>query len=219
MTRLRLAALAAALTLCLGACQAGQASFDPNGPCTTDGRAPGGYPDLEARLPPSLGGIEPAGASASAGADVAPTTVDSGRNCTEDALSTLSTHGVTELRFAGATWDQGGGDGTVSAFFTTPTGQPALEAAWMEEFYETGARASGKTENIEISRPTIGPAGEVYRLDTLNELSLQSLVVWPAEGGVRVVIVATRVAPDASRAEHDAALELAVEQSVTRTEP
>jgi len=150
---------------------------------------------------------------------VLPTTVDSGRSCSAKALSTLASHGLSELRFAGATWDQGGGDGTVSAFFTTPPGQPALQAAWMEEFYETGARASTKTENITITRPTIGPAGEVFRLDTINDLSYQTIVVWPATDGVRVVILATRVDPNASKPAHDAAVELAVTQSATLAQP
>lgn len=202
----------------LSGCGGPASSFTPDGPCVTDGRMPGAYPDLEARLPQSLGGIGPANGTGSATADVQPTTVDSGRSCTQSALGSLWSHDIRELRYAGATWDAGNGDGTVSAFFTTPPGQPPLEAAWMEEFYESGARATSKTENIEISRPTIDPAGEVFRLDTLNDLSLQTVVVWPAKDGIRVVIVATRVSPDASRRAHDDAVAIAVAQSVTRTQ-
>lgn len=202
----------------LAGCGGPEASFTPDGPCAADGRGSGVYPDLEARLPPSLGGIGPANGPGSATADVLPTTVDSGRSCSQSALGSIWSHDVRELRYAGATWDAGNGDGTVSAFFTTPPGQPALEAAWMEEFYESGARATGKTENIEITRPNIDPAGAVFRLDTLNDLSLQTVVVWPAKDGIRVVIVATRVSPDASRQEHDKAVAIAVAQSVTRTQ-
>jgi len=189
------------------------ASFQAEGDCLADGRAPGTYPDLEAKLPRSLGGIGPANATGSATADVAPTTVDSGRSCSEPKLATLWSHAVRDLRFAGATWDRGNGEGIVSAFFTTPPGQPALEAAWMEEFYQSGAEASTKTENIEITRPSMGPAGVVFRLDTLNDLSLQSVVVWPAEDGVRVVIVATRVAPGADREAHETVVQVAVDGS------
>jgi hypothetical protein len=174
---------------------------------------------LEARLPPTLGGIGPANGPGGATDDLYPTTVDSGRSCTESALGSLWSHSVRELRFAGATWDAGNGEGTVSALFTTPSGQPSLDAAWMEEFYESGARATSKTENIVITRPTIDPAGAVFRLDTLNDLSLQTVVVWPAKDGIRVVIVATRVSPDASRQDHDDAVAIAVAQSVTRTQP
>ena len=215
---MRRALLGLLLALAAIGCQP-SASFQPEGECVADGRAAGTYPDLEAKLPPALGGIGPANGTGSATEDLAPTTVDSGRSCTEKSLATLWGHGVRDLRFAGATWDDGDGGGTVSAFFTTPSGQPRLEPAWMEEFYETGAKSSTKTENIEIDRPSYEAAGEVFRLTTLNDLSLQTLVVWPAPDGVRVVIVATRVSPDASRSDHDALVAIAVEQSVTRTQP
>jgi hypothetical protein len=218
VTRAPLGLALAAVALFAG-CGASSSSFDPSEPCTADGRAAGAYPDLEAKLPPSLGGIGPANGAGSATADLLPTSLDSGRSCTESALASLWSHGVRELRYAGATWDSGNGDGTVSAFFTTPSGQPVLESAWMEEFYESGAKASSKTENIEITRPTIDPAGAVFRLDTLNDLSLQTVVVWPAKDGIRVVIVATRVSPDASRQDHDNWVAIAVAQSVTRTQP
>ena len=213
-------AIAIAVALVAASCGSSQASFDPAGPCVTDGRAPGAYPELQAKLPPSLGGIGPATGTGSASADLFPTTVDSGRTCTEAGLGPLWANGVRELRFAGATWDYGGGDATVSAYFTTPAGQPALQPAWMEAFYEVGARASSKTENLVFTRPTIEPAGAVWRVDALNDLSFQTVVVWPAiDGGVRVVIVATRVEPDASRLGHDAAVEVAVSQSTSRTQP
>ncbi len=53
------------------------ASFDPASACTTDGRMPGAYPELEALLPAAYEGK-------------APSTVDSGRNCTPAALGTLA---------------------------------------------------------------------------------------------------------------------------------
>jgi hypothetical protein len=207
------------LAMLVAGCGTGQASFDPSGPCDADGRARGAYPELEAKLPPSLGGVGPESGVGSATADLLPTTVDSGRTCTESGLGPLWAHGVRELRYAGATWDHGGGDAIVSAYFTTPTGQPPLEPDWMEAFYEAGARASSKTENLVFSQPVIEPAGIVWRLDTLNDLSFQTVVVWPAAGGVRVLIAATRVGPDASRLDHDASVELAVSQSTSRTAP
>ncbi|HUQ44978.1 MAG TPA: hypothetical protein VM451_11310 [Candidatus Limnocylindria bacterium] len=219
-TRALAIATSLAMTVLAAGCGTSQASFDPAGPCTTDGRAPGAYPDLQAKLPTALGGVGPATGTGSATADLKPTTVDSGRTCTQAALGPLWAHGVRELRFAGATWDYGSGDATVSAYFATPAGQPTLDPKWMEEFYEVGARASSKTENLVFTTPTIEPAGEVWRLDTLNDLSFQTVVVWSAtDGGVRVAIVATRVEPDASRRGHDAAVELAVSQSTSRTQP
>jgi hypothetical protein len=212
-------ALALVASLAIAGCAEPAASFSGEGPCTVDGRAPGGYPDLEARLPPSLGGIGPDGGTGGATADVTPTTVDSGRNCTQQVLGTLWNHGVRELRFAGAIWDTGGGEGVVSALFITPPGQPALEGAWLEEFYEASARASSKAENITITRPAIDPAGEVFRIDALNDLSLQTVVVWPDGDIVRVAHIATNVQPGADRAGHEGTVQLVVSQSASRTAP
>jgi hypothetical protein len=163
-----------------------------------DGRGPGVYPELEQMLPPDLG-------------EVGATTVDSGRSCSDARLSTLKAHGVTDLRYAGATWTPEGGSTTVIAVFTTPSGGPPLESAWLAEFYEQGARASTKTENIEIGQPTYDQAGEVYQLNTLNDLSFQSVVVWPGEGFVHVVIVGTQLEPGGeTRADHDNSVRIAV---------
>ena len=63
-------------------------SFDPTGPCTADGSAPGAYPDLEARVPTTY-------------RDAAPETLDSGRNCSAESLGSLADAGFDEVRFAG----------------------------------------------------------------------------------------------------------------------
>ena len=171
-------------------CGGTAATFDPASPCGIDGRAAGAYPDLEARLPGALDGA-------------APTSVDSGRNCSDAALGSLVEHQAAGIRFAGATWDLGGGRGVSSAIFELA--ERDLPAAWMAEFYETGARTAKRTGNIETSRPAIeGIAGAAYRLDTLNDLSLQTVVSWQDGGAVRAVLVASPVSPDASRADHDA---------------
>lgn len=186
----------AALAWALVACGNPGASVDFSGACVADGRAPGAYPELE-RAVPLRSHATPAGALE----PIPPTTLDSGRNCTDRALGTLRSHGVTEVRYAGATWDDGGGNAIVRALLTSPSGP--LEATWVEEFYEAGARAGRKTDNIETSRPNLGQESPVYRLDTLNDLSFQTVVVWPDPSGVQVVIVTTTVTPGASRAEHD----------------
>jgi hypothetical protein len=193
------AVLALAFVLCAAACQpSAGASFQPEGACAIDGRGPGIYPSLEQLLP---GGLGEEGA----------TSVDSGRSCSDQRLSTLKAHGVIDLRYAGATWTPEGGSSTVIAVFTTPPGSPPLQPAWMAEFDETGARASTKTENIEIGHPTYDQAGVVYQLNTLNDLSFQSVVVWPGDGVVHVVIVATQLEPGGeTRADHDVAVRNAV---------
>ena len=186
--------VAAALVGMLGGCRA---SASPAPGACVDARAPGTNRALEARLPARL-------------ADAAPTTVDSGANCSADALTTLSAHGVTELDFAGATWDAGSGVATSIAVLALPA-HAALPVAWVEEFYETGARAGKKTDNVAAARPTFPDVGSVYRLDALNDLSFQTVVVWPDGPIVRVVIVASPVNPSASRAEHDSRVEAAVQ--------
>ena len=191
------------------ACGGTNATFDPAGPCVVDGRVAGAYPALEALLPGELGGD-------------APTSVDSGRNCTPGALDSLVSHDVRALTFAGATWDLGSGDGVTSVVFALPvaTGESAasLPAAWIAEFYEIGARTAKRTENIETSRPAFQGTGEAWRLDALNGLSLQSVITWQDGDVVRTVLVATTVAPDASREAHEALLDEAIQATVTASE-
>lgn len=192
--------LASALVAVLVAACGPTATFDPAGACVVDGRLAGAYPELEALVPHDLDGV-------------APTSLDSGRSCGDRALGTLAEQGVTEIRYAGAVWDEGNGAGTSIAILARPTDDDAwasLPVAWVEAFYEAGAQASSKTSNIETSRPTMGDAGTVWRLDTLNDLSQQAVVVRPLGEFVQVVLVATRVDPGASLAEHERRVELAV---------
>lgn len=190
-----------AIALLVAACGAagGSPSAASSG-CVADVKAAGTYPSLEALLPQQLDGH-------------GPDLVDSGANCTAGALGTYTTHEISELRFAGATWEGSNGDGTVIALMSTPTGQPALQTAWVEEFYTAGAQNASHTENITTTRPSMPGAGPVFRLEALNNLSLQTVVVWPAGPAgpyTWVVIVATTVDPSASRALHDQRVEAAV---------
>ena len=193
----RLGNLLLATVLVVG-CAAPAATFTPNGPCVADGRAAGSYPELELLVPRALGEDAAVG-------------VDSGRSCTVAALGTYASHGITELRFAGATWDEGEGDATAIAIVTTPGSGPALNTTWVEEFYTAGALNGKHTENTKTSRPTMTGVGAVFRLETLNDLSQQTVVIWPGGSVVHVVIVATRVTPDASLTEHERRVAVAVE--------
>jgi hypothetical protein len=185
----------------VAACDPG-ASFTTAGACLVDGRASGAYPELEALIPTSLGGQ-------------APTTLDSGRNCSDKALGTLVAHGVHELRFAGATWDRSGGAGTSIAVLALPT--EGLPVAWIEEFYEVGAQTASKTDHVTPSRPTFPGVGSTFRVDVLNDLSFQSIVVWPDGPRARVVIVASPVSPSASMADHEAQVTAAMATAATFT--
>jgi hypothetical protein len=184
-------ALSVALGIGLAACGS---EFAATSACPEEPRAAGRLPDLELLLPTALAGR-------------APSTVDSGWNCLPTTLGSYAAHGVTRLEFAGATWDAGDGDGAVTAVFQAATTDSQLQAAWGEEFYELGARASRGVENVETSRAVIevpGGVRDIWRLDALNNLSLQTIIVWSHGEHVHVVLVASTVEPGASRDAHEA---------------
>lgn len=171
----------------LGACGSGSlyTSFDPTAPCAADGRFPGAYPALEARLPTAFQGKQP-------------DTVDSGRNCSTTELGTLAGHGLHEVRYAGASWFLSGNAGITLAVFQGD----GLTAEWLGEWYEAAARAASNTRQIDPTRPMVA-GRQGYRLDTINGDSLQSVIDWPSPGGDLVFVV---VAADAPAATIDAAL-------------
>jgi len=181
--------LAISLALGLGLAACGS-EFPATSACPEEPRAAGTLPDLERLLPLDLSGQ-------------APTTTDSGWNCLPTTLGSYAAHGVTRLEFGGATWDAGNGDGAVAAVFQAAPTDPQLQTAWVEEFYELSARASRGVENVETSRPQMDGPGDVWRLDALSNLSLQTIVVWPHGAHVHVVLVASTVEPGASRDAHE----------------
>jgi hypothetical protein len=188
-----IAALIAGLVGCVGA------GFDPSGPCATDGRVPGAYPDLEAVVQASFRGR-------------AADRLDSGRNCTPKALATLVTHGVSELRFAGANWDLGSSSGLTLAIFEAPR----LDAAWVAEFYEAGARTAKRTESVEVRSVAIPDGSLGSRIDALNGESYQSVIVWPDGNRVRVALIASFIRAVETKAEHDAVVDEALAAATTR---
>jgi hypothetical protein len=176
--RIRLVLLPVIVALAVGACGGSRipvVSFDPSSPCTTDGREPGAYPELEALLPTAYQGK-------------GPTNVDSGRNCTRDALGSLASAGIAGVRFAGATWSLGGTTGLTVAVFVAD----GLTPAEMIDFYSTGATGSSKTEKMQTSDITVGGrAGR--RLDVLqSDGAGHTIVAWaPAQPGRVNVLFAT----------------------------
>ena len=178
--------LALALAVLLLGCSSSAASFDPASACTSDGRFSGAFPDLESLVPRTLAGR-------------AADRLDSGRSCTDAALGTLKLRGVAELRFAGGLWEQGKSSGTTLVVFGSPA---PLEAGWIAEFYEAGARAGKNTDRIDMAPLNVeGSAG--YRLDTLNDDSYQTVVVWPRDGHVVAALVASSVREVATREAHE----------------
>ncbi|HEX5823235.1 MAG TPA: hypothetical protein VFY18_02140 [Candidatus Limnocylindrales bacterium] len=179
-------AISAILMLILGACGP---AFDPTGPCTTDGAAPGAYPALEAAVPATFRGSPPK-------------QLDSGRTCTAAGLSTLAGHGVAELRFAGATWETGTDSGVSLAVFLNASG-PALERNWLVEFYETGARAGRNVQSVDTSDYSLGGDMAARRIDVLNGESFQTVVVWSREDRIVVALVADFIREIQTREAHD----------------
>ncbi len=192
MSRRPVAALAllVAVVFAASACGAARnlvASFDPASACTTNGRMPGAYPDLEALLATSYDGKPPA-------------SVDSGRSCTADALGTLAAHGIVGVRFAGATWSLGASAGLTLAIFDG-TG---LDAVTMLEFYETPARSASHTDTLTDTDTTVG-GRPAKRLDVLNNDGTgQTIVTWPSSSPGRILVL---LASDLGDAKVAAALE------------
>jgi len=180
--RARAALAVCLLLLVVPACS--KAAFDPSGPCTTDGRAAGAFPDLEALVPRSLDGRPP-------------DTVDSGRNCSAAKLSTLAGHGVKELKFAGSTWSSGPDAGTSIAVFSAPK----LQADWVHEFFLTGAENASTTETVDESKPAVN-GRPAFRIDALNGESYQTVIDWQDGDRVRVVLVASFIR-DMSKEQHE----------------
>jgi hypothetical protein len=172
--------LAVALSALLAACSGGTPpSFDPTGPCTTDGRMPGAYPDLEALVPRTYRGAPPQ-------------TLDSGRNCTVTNLGALASLGISEVRFAGGTWTFGGERAVVLAVFKTK----GLDAEALAAFYAQSAAAAARTQIDAQTAPVIaGRPGR--RLDTTTSGRTQTVVVWPAAAKDVVDVIISNDLPDA----------------------
>jgi len=168
-----------AVALSAAACSGGPPpSFDPTGDCTTDGRAPGAYPDLEALVPTKYQGV-------------APGTLDSGRNCTVTNLGSLARLGIKEVRFAGGTWSFGAERAAVLAVFRTH----GLTADYLAAFYNESARGAARTKILGASEPMIaGRPG--HRLDTMTGERLQTVVVWPSAEPDVINVVISNDLPD-----------------------
>lgn len=172
------AALLAVVLAIAGCAGPSAASFDPTGPCVTDGSAPGAYPDLEALIPTTYEGQ-------------APETLDSGRNCTAENLGALAELGVEEVRFAGGTWAFGGRRAAALVVFSAP----GLTAEDIAVFYRNSATTANRTVVTATSTPELaGRPG--FRLDTETGERIQTVLAWPAAAPDRVNVVLSTDLPD-----------------------
>lgn len=191
----RLAVVAAFLTTIMAAgCGRPPVSFDPAAPCKQDARQPGAYPDLEALIPGSFQGKQPA-------------LLDSGRNCTPASLGTLAGAGLTEIHFAGGLWETGRRSGVTLAVLRAP----GLTVQQAFDFYVAGAQAARRTESIETTVLETASGRDIRSLTTLNGESFQTIQVQEADepGLVRVVLVGSDVRENDTRAGHDATVRAA----------
>jgi hypothetical protein len=159
-------------------CSEAAASFDPTGPCTADGSAPGAYPELEARIPGTYRGEPPA-------------LLDSGRNCSDEKLGSLA-EAVDEVRFAGGTWTFGSQRAVVLAVFSAQ----GLTVDALASFYGDSARTTARVEVLAESNPSIA-GREGWRLDTKRVERLQTVVVWPSAEPDVINVVVTNDFPEA----------------------
>jgi hypothetical protein len=128
-----------------------------------------------------------------------PDRLDSGRNCTDEALGTLAEHDVEEVRYAGATWDLGSSSGVTMAVFEAD----GLQAEWVAEFYEAGVRAAGRVDEVTVAPMALGDV-QARRIDVLNGESFQTVVVAPGDADrVRIVLVASSIREIQTRAAHE----------------
>jgi hypothetical protein len=174
----RIALLMAVVLLLAGCTGATTASFDPTGPCSGDGSAPGAYPELEALVPASFEARPP-------------DRLDSGRNCTAENLATLADEGIEEVRFAGGTWEFGSDIAAVLAVFAAD----GLTVDAMADWWEATARDSSRTQILNAAEVEMYGLA-VRRLDTKTGERLQSVLVWPREEPGQVNVVVTHNLPD-----------------------
>ena len=186
------------LVVLLAALVAGCGStFDPTGPCTADGSGAGAYPELEAAVPTTYNGAKPS-------------VLNSGRACTPDGLATLAGHGVKELRFAGATWNTGTDSGLSLALFIDADG-PALDPAWVTEYFETSARAGKNVTSVDTTDYPVTGAITGRRIDVLNGESYQSIVIWDKNGQVAVALIGDFIREIQTKDAHDVVVRAAVD--------
>lgn len=179
MSRLIVAVMSLAMVAILAACSgAATPSFDPTGPCSGDGSAPGAYPDLEALVPTSY-------------EDRAPNRLDSGRNCSDENLGPLADEGIDEIRFAGGTWEFGSDIAAVLAVFDAQ----GLTVDKMADWWESTARESSRTEILGVTDADVA-GRDVRRLDTKTGERIQSVLVWEGKNPGQVNVVLSHNLPD-----------------------
>lgn len=178
VAHLRFGALALVLVVAAACSGSPATSFDPTGPCTTDGSAPGAYPQLESLVPETY-------------EKRAPDRLDSGRNCSAENLGSLAAEGIDEIRFAGGTWEFGSDIAAVLAVFDAQ----GLTVDTMAEWWRSTAGDSSRTQILGVSDVKVA-GHDVRRLDTKTGERFQSVLVWEGPQPGQVFVVLSHNLPD-----------------------
>ena len=178
VAHLRFGALALVLVVAAACSGSPATSFDPTGPCTTDGSAPGAYPQLESLVPETY-------------EKRAPDRLDSGRNCSAENLGSLAAEGIDEIRFAGGTWEFGSDIAAVLAVFDAQ----GLTVDTMAEWWQSTAGDSSRTQILGVSDVKVA-GHDVRRLDTKTGERIQSVLVWDGPQPGQVFVVLSHNLPD-----------------------
>ena len=183
------AALASRLVACsarrvaLSACGSAGASFVAAGPCDADGRA-------RRRLSGPRGAACPRAARSPRAPDT--------RRFRPELLRARPRH-LRHARCRRAPLRRRDvGRGRRQRRRSSPCSRPRQAS---RRWTSPGSRSSTSSGAAPARRPRTsrrpsrrcGDAGQVFRIDTLNDLSFQTVVIWPDDGVVRVVLAATHV--------------------------
>ena len=103
----------------------------------------------------------------------------------------LKDKGITEVRYAGGTWDFGGNRAAALAIFTAPGLTPEM----VFDFYRTSAESANRTTITGESTATLA-GHEVQRLDSTTGERIQTVVVWASDDADIVNVVLTNDLPD-----------------------
>ncbi len=155
-SRRHLPALLAALLL-TGACSGAAPSV--GAPACADEQAAGLDAELEALLPDDLGGVRPA-------------TVESGRFCSAEALGSLIPAGISELRFAGATWPEDA-RGVSLVLYRAPN----LDLDRMADAFANGAGVARRISNVTAIETTFA-GGRAIRVNAVATDRALNTLLW-----------------------------------------
>jgi hypothetical protein len=80
---------------------------------------------------------------------------------------------------------------------------PGLQPGWIQQFYESGARAAKNTETVETGSKPLPDGTTAFRIDALNGESYQTVLVWSDGTRVRAALIASSVREAETKTAHE----------------